>query len=420
MSDSNGAEGSNTVDFSELSLELRDQIYRELLYQPIGYGAARRRHKFETSILRVNKQIHQEASRVLYEENAWVVFEMRCQGMMEWLALQADHYVTVTSRDVTRYGILAFGGNPSLRVRVQERRLQHPEIIHYLIIPLEWVGDMTKFLIPGDMSHDCEFAVDFNGNQKQESRQRMAIEFLEVLRGVKQAKITGLSPPSLGAQLVKHMKTRITSIDELIDRTSVYIRRAERMLRQGQLYLAEELYNQGFDNSISATGSDSIANFTPAKGTMFNSKLYESLEGSAVCSLRHGNSLPACKKLKLYVMKTGDLPDSQRATGLYYYGLASLAAGFDNQALYGFVLALILIPGHEAADKEVDALDERVTKGMSPKTVMASILSNKDVEDMERYRLCLNLDLVKPCRHRNASDGELSLWQKHDLMTNFD
>ena len=433
MPESNAAEDSNTVGFLDLSLELRDQVYRELLYQPIGYGAARRCHKFETSILRVNKRINQEASRVLYEENAWVVFEIRLPGAVG-LDVPSDHYLITTSRDIPRDGRLAFGGIPSLRVRVQVYNLRWFETIHYAIVPLEWVRDMTRSFVRGDIPYhdvyleDEEFAVHFHENLKHESRRRMAMEFLELIRGVRKAKLYGLTPPSLRAPLAKQMRTPLKSIDELIDRISVYIRRAELMLAQGEVYLAEELYNHGYDSSTWAFRPGSITDVTPAKSKLFNSKLHESLEGSAVCSLRHGDSYHACRKLKDYILEDSEdyilddseLSYSQKATGLYYYGLASVAAGFENEALYGFVLALLLIPGHEAADKEVDALDERVTKGMSPKTVMASILSNNDVEDMERYRLCLNLDLVKPCRHRNASDGELSLWQKHDLMTNFD
>ena len=423
----NGAEASRTVGFLDLSRELRDQIYRELLFQPIGYGAARQRHKFETSILRVNKQIHKEASRVLYEENAWVVFEIRSPGG-RILDIPSERYLITTSRDISRNGRLAFGGNPSLRVRVQHCTIRFYNILHYVIVPLEWVRDMTRVFVRGDKSYhpefleDDEFAVHFHENQKHESRQQMAMEFLEIIRGVRKAKIYGLTSPSLGASLAKHMMTPIKSIDELIDRTSVYMRRAELMLAQGQVYLAEELYNQGYDSSIwaAAAGRTFMTNVSPRKSRILSSKLCESLEGSAVCSLRHGNSRPACIKLKDYILENSDLPISQKATGFYYYGLASEAAGFDNEALFGFMLALILIPGHEAAEKEVDALDERVTRGMSPQVIMASILSNRDAKGMERYRICSNLDLVKPCRHRNARDGELSLQQQHKILANFD
>ena len=414
----NGADGSKTVGFLDLSRELRDQIYRELLFQPIGYAAARRRHKFEIAILRVNKQIHREGSRVLYAENAWAVFEMRWPSST--LNLPTDRGLITTTRDISRYGRLPFGGNPSLRVRVQECDFRYHKTMYYVIAPLEWVGDMTVLFIPGDSSQYLEFAVHFHEYQKQESRQRMAIEFMEVIRGVRKAKITGLSSPSLGARLAEHMLTPIKSIDELIDRTSEYIRRAELMLAQGQVFLAEELYNQGYDNSVWATGSSSIVNVTPTKNRDFSSKLCESLEGGAVCCLRHRRSHSSCIKLRDYIRKNSNLPDSQKARGLYYYGLASAAQGYENEALLGFMLVLMLIPGYEAVDKEIDALEERVTKGMSPNAVRALMLASWDTKDRERSRICWNLDLVKPCRHKNASDGELSFQQKKRMIAYFE
>ena len=426
MPHANGAEASKTVGFLDLSRELRDQIYRELLFQPIGYGAARRRHKFETSILRVNKQIHKEASRVLYEENAWVVFESRSPGG-SILDLPSERYPITISRNISRNGRLAFGGNPSLRVRVQFCQNRFFEILHYVIIPLEWVRDMTRVFVRGDISYhpeyleDDEFAVHFHQNQKHESRQKMAMEFLEIIRGVRKAKIYGLTSPSLGASLAKHMMTPIKSIDELIDRTSVFIRRAELMFAQDQLHLAEELYNQGYDSSTWAAATDRtfMTNVSPRKSRILRSKLCESLEGSAVCSLRHGNSRPACTKLMEYILDNSDLPDSQKARGFHYYGLAMVAAGNDRRALFGFMRVLILIPGHEAVDNEVDALEERVKKGMSTEDVWALIPTNAVPKDFERYWTCGSLDLVKPCRHKNASDGKLPQLQTDKMILDF-
>ena len=408
MPDANGAEESKTVGFLDLSLEVRDQIYRELLFQPIGYGAARRRHKFKTSILRVNEQIHQEASRVLYEENAWVIFELRGYGTLN---IPDERYLTLICRDVSA-GRLPFGGIPSLRVRMQDgRRAQHQNFIGYVIIPLEWVRDMTMIFIRSDITHwfwyleDKEFTIHLHETQKHESRRRMAMEFLEIIRGVGKAKIYGLPSP-LNVSFAKHMRTAVKSIDEIIDQASMYIRHAELMRAQGQFYHAEELYDQAYNISDWSTWPAFIANANPTKSEIFKSQLYNSLEGSAFCSLRHGDSDRACNKLKDYIMKNSDLPDLQKATGFYYYGLASVAAGFNNRALFGFMRALILIPGYEGADKEVDALEDRVNKSTT-------------LVYWDRLDILRNIELVRPCRHRIAGDGELPQEQKNKIMRNF-
>ena len=406
MPDANGAESSNSVGFLDLlPRELRDQIYREILLQPIGYGAARRRHKFETSILRVNKQIHQEASRVLYEENAWVVFEVR-SPVGGNLDVPSDRHLIRISRNIPRSGRLAFGGIPSLRVRVQHFNLRDYEVIHYTIVPLEWVRDMTREFVRDDRSYyevyleDNEFAVHFHANLKHESQRRMAMEFLELIRGVRKAKIYGLTSPSLRASLTKRMRTPLRSIDELIDRTSIYIHQAELMLARGQVHLAEELYNHGYDSSIWAFREGSMTDITPMKSRIFSSTLYKSLEGSAVCSLRHRDSYHACWKLKHYIEKHSDLSDSQKATGFYYYGLAAVAIGYENSALLGFTEVLMLNPGCEAVDKEVDALEERVTH---PNAVRAMMLADSPGVIPEQTRIFWSLKGIKPYRHRSKS-----------------
>ncbi len=399
-----------TVGILDLSRELRDKIYRELLIRPTDHAAATRRHKFETSVLRVNKQIHREASKVLYEENAWVVFEMRCHGLTRDLTTDRDLIMFIRVS-----GELPFGGDPSLRVCVQDHDLRDRETRDFVIVPLEWVGDLTEAFIQGDKTHKFEFAVHYTESMKHESRQRMTMEFLEIIRGVRKANITGLTPPSLGAQLAEHMMTPMKSIDELIDRTSEYMRRAELMLAQGQFYLAEELYNHGYNNSIWATGSrflERLPDYSHTKIRILDSKLCESLAGSAVCCIRHGDSRAACSILKSYILGNTDLPESQRATGFYYHGLALVAEGVENEALFAFTQALILHPGYEAVDSEIDALEERVTKGMSIKVAKALILEN--VISLEQFRICWNLDLVEPSRHRNAGDQELS--QQQDQM----
>ena len=421
MPDANGAEGPNTVGFLDLSRELRDQVYRELLFQPIGYGAARQRHKFETSILRVNEQIYQEASKVLYEENAWVVFEIRCPGLI--LGVPSDRYLITISRDVSA-GRLPFGGIPSLRVRMQDDLVQRRKYIDYVIIPLEWVRDMTRIFVRGNMIHMSdylkydEFIVHLHETRKHESRRRMAMEFLEIIRGVGKAKIYGLPSP-LNVSFAKHMRTPVKSIDELIDRTSMYMRHAELMRAQGEFYHAEELYDQAHDSSIWAAWPAFIANAAPTKSKIFKSQLYESLEGSALCSLRHGDCDRACDKLKDYIMENSDLPDSQKATGFYYYGLASVAAGFDNKALFGFMQALMLILGYEAVDKEVDALEDRVDKGTTLRITKEMVVKNMALIRSVESDIARNLELVRPCRHKNAGDRELPQEQKNKMIGDF-
>ena len=408
MSDENGADSPKTVGFLDLPLEVRDQIYRELLFQPIGYGAARQCREFETSILRANKQIHREASEVLYEENAWVIFEMRTRAKIERLI--KDHYSIAMSRGNSLSGKLPFGGIPSLRVYLEEPRCRDSETLRYVVLPLEWVGHTTNAFARGEYSEKLEMAVHFHTQRQHESRQRMVVEFLETLREIKKAVVTGLNPPFLGRYLAEEMMTAIASTDELIDQTSEYIRRADLALAQGQVYRAQELYDQGSRNPVGYIESRVYPvsyEDTPTQIKVFDSKICECLEGVAVCSLRHGDSLSACTKLRKYVLKKHTLSDSQKARGFYYHGLAAVAAGLDHQALFSFLMALALAPGYEAVDIEVDALEERVFKIKGYSKANALIIKE------------WNLDLIRPLRHKNAGDTKLSREERGNLALQF-
>ena len=70
-------------------------------------------------------------------------------------------------------------------------------------------------------------------------------------------------------------------------------------------------------------------------------------------------------------------------------------------------MALALVPGYEAVDKEVDALEGRVfkIKGCSK----AKALRIKEE----------NLDLIRQLRHRNAGDTKLSQEQRENMALQF-
>ena len=66
------------ASFLGLPRELRDKVYRELLLQDLVWEEIpktfpldedKNHYNFQLSILSVNKQIHEEASQVMYREN---------------------------------------------------------------------------------------------------------------------------------------------------------------------------------------------------------------------------------------------------------------------------------------------------------------------------------------------------------------
>ena len=71
-----------TFPFLKLPLEIRFKIYRELLVKPSGWIRIGKPHYWRNpyglSILRLNHQIYEEATPILYSENRAVLYITRC------------------------------------------------------------------------------------------------------------------------------------------------------------------------------------------------------------------------------------------------------------------------------------------------------------------------------------------------------
>jgi len=63
--------------FSNLPAEIRNRIYRLVLFSKPGYRAANGRRKSRTSILATNKKTHQEAAYILYSSLSFRVFPLQ-------------------------------------------------------------------------------------------------------------------------------------------------------------------------------------------------------------------------------------------------------------------------------------------------------------------------------------------------------
>ncbi|EXJ93798.1 hypothetical protein A1O1_02191 [Capronia coronata CBS 617.96] len=63
--------------FLELPAEIRNRIYRLVLFSKPGYRGADGRKKSRTSILAVSKKVHQEASYILYSSLSFRIFPLQ-------------------------------------------------------------------------------------------------------------------------------------------------------------------------------------------------------------------------------------------------------------------------------------------------------------------------------------------------------
>lgn len=97
--------GSRAFSILNLPRELRDEIYRELLLADkirstnIITGKA----TFEPVILRVNKQLHEEGSRILYYENKWLIITMNRYDLTGFYVQKKYSIVSQSIRSSNRF-----------------------------------------------------------------------------------------------------------------------------------------------------------------------------------------------------------------------------------------------------------------------------------------------------------------------------
>ncbi|KAA6409245.1 MAG: hypothetical protein FRX48_06798 [Lasallia pustulata] len=89
MNDQDGGKVRKGTGFLQIPLELRFEIYRHLLHAEYVYKSAPiPQIKLDTAILGVCRQVRTEASKVLYDENQWIMITGKWLG--KWLGGDYD------------------------------------------------------------------------------------------------------------------------------------------------------------------------------------------------------------------------------------------------------------------------------------------------------------------------------------------
>ena len=120
------ASRTETFRFFDLPRELRDMVYKSVFTPMLG-NRTRKSYDLTPGILRVNKQMHEEAFDILYGQNCWVHFHInyRIKGIVKE-NLENSQAPLIILQDGSKG---SFGGRPSIRIKIlEDRSLSHPEM----------------------------------------------------------------------------------------------------------------------------------------------------------------------------------------------------------------------------------------------------------------------------------------------------
>lgn len=379
-----------------LPLELRNKIYRGLLTAQDTNQKKYQWFIFYPAVLRVSKQIYAEGSKVLYEENLWVMSTFNFRSLPSWLHYDYGPTFNIT-RDVSQLGDLPFGREPAVRidVRSQQQNVQcrksgtfpkwfpqpQTRIQQYLLTPMHGTeatfrGYLDLFEQKG--IEELEFSVSLGDlGSKQQQCQDVILDYLADFRGVRKARIRGMQPDSVNEATATSMMTPINNIQEILARGCTYQRRAERALMANKNHPVDLDHGYRFldyrdahspcwfglqylnqcQKAFVQSHKDVKPNYV--KQQLFSLKMVL-LKGFVTSTVKKGDGYN-------WVLDHEDgISDHQKAVAYYEEGLECRSQGQDKSAAFAFLQAYALHPGWEAADQELDALQRSLVYWKPP------------------------------------------------------
>ena len=357
-----------------LPRELRDKIYRYLL-RVDGFAILRDEtpsEKLDLSILRVNRTLHIEASRTLYEENPWVCVIIEPE-LLRILRLMKVGVKGICSGDrPISTGISARIRAEAVATMTLQTLYQNdpmtdqvPLVVCLFAIPR--LGRVLGFYLK---IREIGIAVSLNarnaGKVKEAWHERM-VNWLDEYRGFGRARIlSGRDGESL-VSLGKLMMSPSPEPQEYFDRASAYQNRALQKEKSGQLSEARYDYQDSYN-----------------LGLWFIESVYYDVEfldddekpvGRSIFDLVNAVSISyAFLLIKLRDLKRAlyhidwtlgfrlryEKDNRYNVETAFVCGLRDLAIGADNGAVHCFLRILWEQPGHHGADDAVDEIESRL------------------------------------------------------------
>lgn len=348
--------------FMDLPRELRDEVYRGLLLptQILGQRSdvSKCSSRMNPAILRVSGQTYKESSRVLYAETNWV--------LITTFDDQEDHFIRFLKKAGYSFNsvqrTLCFPGTPVLRIEMTSSLNANLKYQASILVPqpaLQFIG--ITF-----MAHHCvRIALRFDEDAMQKCVIREALlHFCKDLRGVPSVTIEGVNPRYC-AELTDIMRTPICVFGEHIERVKTYHQLARHQLAQGRL-LDAFLTNFGGSFYAGWAGRREIRRRLPGSD-LLNIKLKEeginSLIAAAYCSSKAGNPGKARNLLDSLLPNGSPFqsPTKLQEIDIHYHKALTFLAENDNlNAAKELCFVLNVQPGHEDADKQLDAMEARL------------------------------------------------------------
>ncbi|CAD6593175.1 MAG: hypothetical protein ASARMPREDX12_006920 [Alectoria sarmentosa] len=351
---SNG-QGKDSIPFRILSLprEIRDQIYRELLLLADKFPVTKTSsYALEPAILRVNSQMHKECTRILYEENTWILITTNWVNLVR-LYLEANH--PIVSHSPAGH-LDAFIRKPALQVDLRDPHFSPQSAQSSMLMIAHDVHSVFRSLTWEHDPMQVRFSVRFDPrlSTKPEVRETLLLS-LRDLRGVGMTTVSGIETTTAN-ELATLMMTPMKRMDELFERVDAHKMRGDRQLALGHFVNAERIYYSGVMYLRWAKTKDwgELQDHSLQRLEELMCRKSELDIDRAICYINDDDlNIP----LDVHGL---DCPDPTRAQAHYQNGLSLLRLGKVSRTLEEFLQALKAQPGHKGADEYLDVIEAKL------------------------------------------------------------
>ena len=355
-------------------------MYRELL-------GPFRTSGFQTSILRVSKEIHDEALEIFSQENGFVMYHLdrKVLGQLrpnadgdayDFIALSKLYPVTGADGRI--------GFEPALTVSVALQKSCSPEpnsqsqheLEKYVAFPVS-LADLCKTLTLCGIRNNLHIRLYLPSMEYSAVFGRLdyILDYFQDCRGVGTAEILAAGGLHVHINLSSLMAKPLEHFDEILTRARRFKDRARQLAgRRPSEALPTLVLANSFFEWWGCHGFD-LSNETDKKWNEFWDMYFETLLALVFQTLRNGD-LKQARHLSRAIWETrpikrGFAPVPRRlwdieSEGHHVLGLCSLAEGCKICALYEFLQALIDKPGHETVDKEIDKMEAAIKDSEFP------------------------------------------------------
>lgn len=367
------------VGLLEIPVELRLGIYRYLLHADYVYtGPPFPQMKLDTTILRVCRQARSEASKVLYDENQWVIITGN------WIGGYYGEYMQGCGLPIIRTGAAMHIQDVAIRIDMRLKRetgttyalettvVAYSEESLYELCRTFWLDALRCEV-------DITVSLTEYSDRPRSVRQKQLLAPFAQVRGVRKAVIEGASSRAHAEALQKVMENGVWTWPQIMDRLTADKEEGNVRFKRRSYLKAEISYSKAL------LFKGAVTDLIIRQRRLDEDVPCMNRFAATVCEIFNNHSFVAFKlgKFDCAVESANEVlgwpgSDISRVRAHYRRGLGYVGLHQDIEAAKDFYYAHRLFPGDETVKQQLESVEGRIGKRMTEKMAPIAVVTFND------------------------------------------